>query len=88
MADSRALALILFQKFHKDLPDLKDDPSERVLGEVIVDAINLLPDYVARPGNKKNLIQVRQLGDGSELTLNIQEFIDSLQTLWNEYKNR
>ena len=87
-SDPRGLALVLFQKFHRELPTLDEMPSDRTLREMILEAVNLLPDYAARKAPKQsNLLITAQGAQGSaEALVNVQDTIDCLRTLWEEYR--
>ncbi len=93
-SDARALALVVFQKIHRDLPAMGEEPSDRLLRGLILDAVNLLPEYNGRPDdekpNRSNFIRVRKSDEKpeQEIVLNIQGTLDSLRTVWREYQRQ
>ena len=89
-SDPRAQALTLFHKIHKSLPGLEEEPSDQTIIELLMNAINLLPEYTAEPGDKKGVILIRHIKDDPlhEVPLNIQHSVDSFKTVWKEYQNQ
>lgn len=83
------LAFIIFHKLHQGLPRLGEDLSENRLRELILEAINLLPDYTAFPTETENRIVVRNTRSKKpfDVVLDIQHSIDSLRTILLEYQN-
>lgn len=69
---------------------MEEEPADRDLRRIILEAINLLPDFEAAPGKRDNLIHIRSTLDADtekipEDELNIQYTIDALRTLWRDY---
>ena len=86
-SDPRALGLIVFQKFHSELPELGEEPGDRAMARLLLEAINLLPDFEARPGDKPHILLLQRLNmpHAKEIPLNIQAHIDALKTIWRDY---
>jgi len=86
-ADIRAESLIIFQKLHRDLASLGDDFSDKKIMNLFLEAINLLPDYSARPSEEPDVVLVKRLDDpgGEEHRVNLRERTDSLRMVWAEY---
>ena len=96
-SDPRGLALVVFQKFHRELPRLDENPSDRTLRELIIDAINLLPEFDARKAERRSHIYLKRRSDSTpnvpdsssdpeERLVNIQATIDCLRTLWSDFR--
>lgn len=69
---------------------MEAEPADRDLRRIILEAINLLPDFEAAPGKRDHLIHIRSTRSSgsekiSEDELNIQYTIDALRTLWRDY---
>lgn len=87
-SESRALAIILFNKIHKELTSSEDELTERRAARIIQDALNLLPGYRSEPGSKTSILKIVREESGREeqtCEMNIQDAIDSLMVVWKEY---
>ena len=100
MNDPRALAFIVYQKIQQELSrqDREEDLSPRRAREIILDALNLLPDVSVRSGPREDLVLVRRISNPDdpdspaqgteEVLFNLQEFIDSLGTVWHDFRDQ
>jgi hypothetical protein len=90
--DPRALALIVFQKIQQELSfqDQEEDLSPRRAREIILDALKLLPEVSVSPGPREDLIRIHGMGDpqAAPMLLNLQDFVDSLRTVWRDYRQQ
>ncbi len=94
MNDPRALALIVFQKIQQELSyqDQEEDLSPRRAREIILDALKLLPEVSVSPGPREDLIRIHVPGasrePGDQVLLNLQDIVDSLRTVWRDYRQQ
>ena len=81
--------LILFQMLSRGLSSLEEELTEIAARDLIVAAINLLPDYQARPANHPAKILVKELaGAHREQEIEFQNAVDSLKIIWQDYQHR
>jgi len=85
MNDPRALSLVLYHSLRRELssPDL--ELSERMAADMIARSLSLLPNIHLKQGSRYHLLTLTS-AEGDEITLNIQDAIDSLRLIWNEYR--
>ena len=100
MNDPRALAFIVFQKIKRELAgqDQDEELSPRRAREIILDALQLLPEISVRPGPRDGLVLIRLLDDSDEtgeqtegqkeFLFNLQDFVDSLRTVWRDFRDQ
>lgn len=98
MNDPRALAFIVYQKIQQELSgqDRDDELSSRRAREIILDALDLLPEISVRPGPRDGLVMIRYRpadqadpdAQAGEFLFNLQDFEDSLRTVWQDYRDQ
>ena len=100
MNDPRALSFIVYQKIQQELSgqDQEEDLSSRRAGEIILDALNLLPEITVQPGPRDGFVLIRSITtdrteqatdtNQEELLFNLQDFVDSLRTVWQDYRKQ
>lgn len=80
-------ALILYLKIQEELSSIEEEMNPKKAREIIVESLRLLPDYVVESTEKENWIRIRTIGvAGKEILLNLQDAIDSLSLVWNDYQ--
>lgn len=100
MNDPRALSFIVYQKIQQELSgqDQEEDLSSRRAREIILDALNLLPEISVQPGPRDDLVLIRYIaaGEAEDATdanqegflFNLQDSIDSLRTVWQDFRKQ
>ncbi len=97
--ESRAFALVVYHALRKELASLgEDELDDHQAREMILNAVNLLPGYEARPLSQKeaeqsgrmfapHLILIEKSDDkGDPVQLNIQDAVDSLRIIWRDFR--
>ncbi len=84
MSDPRALSLVLFHALSARIRRY-DELTPSQARSLVVDALELLPDYTVEKTTLPHLVRV-SAADGSAFDLNIQDFADSLLLLHREYQ--
>jgi hypothetical protein len=86
VTDPRSLAFIVFQKLRQEATSAPDEElTESGAMRIFLDAINLMPDYEATTGARENVLLIQR--EGVEFQLNIQDAMDSLIVVWNDYQD-
>ncbi|MCB1325892.1 MAG: hypothetical protein H7A21_02445 [Spirochaetales bacterium] len=88
-ADVRAQALVLFHSLRQDLEIVEADLGEfdeARARDIILRAINLLPDYEADVDERSHIVIERTARRGNPIRLNLQDAIDSLRVVWRDYR--
>ena len=87
--DVRAQALVLFHSLRQDLEIVEADLGEfdeARARDIILRAINLLPDYEADVDERSHIVIERTARRGNPIRLNLQDAIDSLRVVWRDYR--
>ena len=88
MTDPRAQVLVLFQKLSKELSTLNEQATLKRAADLIVNALQILPDFSVEKTEKEGEILIRKLDtNDAPVKLNIQDAADGLITLWREYQD-
>ncbi|MBI3395559.1 MAG: hypothetical protein HY042_06980 [Spirochaetia bacterium] len=88
-ADPRAAALIIAAKLHSGLSAISEEDgrlSHQTARDLIINAIRLLPDIQVTESDGTAYISFAGLAGSAPVPL--QDAVDSLVTVWNEYEER
>lgn len=79
-------ALVIFHKLSQELKNMDDDPDEKEARRAIREAIELIPDLHIKSTETPSIVYLKHPGKNKEIRFPLQDAIDSLLILWNEYR--